>query len=66
MEAESDWKATVEKEAEGLVDSLKQLYNNEKWVANGNKPCDMFKMSVDNRMATKGTAIVAYSFEKVV
>ena len=26
----------------------------------------MFKMEVDNRMATKGTAVVQYPYEKVV
>ena len=48
------------------MDRFKELYNHEKWVANGNKPCEMFKMEVDNRMATKGTAIVPYPYEKVI
>jgi hypothetical protein len=63
---EADWKTTVEKEAEGLIDELKELNANEKWVANGDKPCDMFKMEIDSRMASKGVAVVEYPFEKVL
>ena len=68
MEADkdTDWKPLVEKESEGLIDAFKELYNHEKWTPNGNKPCDMFKMEVDKRMATKGSAVVNYSYEKVV
>lgn len=66
MEGESNWKETVEKEAEGLVNSLKELNAHEKWVANGNKPCEMFKMEVDNRLATKGVSVVTYPIEKVI
>ena len=66
MEGEKDWKKTCEEEAGGLVDKLKELNSNEKWVANGDKPCVMFKMDVDNRMAAKGTAVVEFPLEKVI
>ena len=66
MEGGADWKKICEEEAGGLVDKLKELNNHEKWVANGNKPCDMFKMEVENRLASKGTAVVEFPYEKVI
>jgi hypothetical protein len=66
MEGDNDWKTSCEQEAGNLVANLKELNANEKWVANGNKPCDMFKMEVDNRLAVKGISIVQFPYEKVV
>ena len=66
MEGDTDWKKTCEEEAGGLVDKLKELNTSEKWVANGDKPCSMFKMEVENRLASKGTVVVEFPYEKVL
>ena len=63
---EADWKPIVEKEAEGLVDKMKELSSSDKWVANGNKPCQMFKMDIENNLGSKGIAVIEFPFEKVL
>ena len=35
-------------------------------MANGEKPCALFKMEVDSRMASKGVATIEYPLEQVV
>lgn len=44
---------------------LKELESFEKWEANGEKPCAMFKTEIDGRVASKGVAKVNYNIEKV-
>ena len=63
---EVDWKPIVAKEAEGLVEKIKEINGSDKWVANGNKPCEMFKMDIENNLGSKGIAILDFPFEKVL
>jgi len=63
---QEDWKATVEKEAEGLVEKMKEIISSDKWVANGNKPCEMFKMDIENNLGSKGVAVLEFPFEQVI
>jgi hypothetical protein len=44
---------------------LKELEDYNKWEANGDKPCVMFKTEIDGRVASKGIAKVNYNIEKV-
>jgi len=48
-----------------VIQRIKELEVHEGWKPNGNKPCDMFKMEIENRIASKGTAIVPYNIEKI-
>lgn len=34
----------IEAESKDLVDKLKEMNESPNWVANGNDPCEMFKM----------------------
>lgn len=56
----------IEAESKDLVDKLKEMNESPNWVANGNNPCDMFKMEVGDRFASKGSATVNYPLEKVL
>lgn len=49
-----------------VIGRVKELENHPGWKANGNKPCDMFKMDIDNRVASKGIAVVPYNIEKII
>ena len=63
---EADWKQPVEKEAEGLVEKMKEISSSDKWVPNGNKPCEMFKMDIEKNLGSKGIAVIEYPLEKVL
>jgi hypothetical protein len=41
------------------------LENHPNWQENGDKPCKMFKMEIDGRVASKGIAIVNFSINDV-
>lgn len=45
---------------------LQELETSEKWVANGDKPCALYRMEIGDRIASKGVAIVKFNIEKVV
>ena len=59
-------KAQAEEFSKTLVPLIKELQNSPNWAPNGENPCKMYKMEVDNRVASKGVAIVNYPFDKVV
>jgi hypothetical protein len=33
---------------------FKEIYNSKKWEKFADKPCDMFKMEIEGRIASKG------------
>ena len=35
------------------------------WIPNGTSPCEMYKVSINERVASKGIAIVDYPIDKV-
>lgn len=49
-----------------IIARLKQMETTEKWIANGEDPCKMYKMEVDSRMASKGIHVNEYNIEKVI
>ena len=49
-----------------VIDRIKELETHPGWKANGNKPCEMYKMEIDNRVASKGVAVVPYNIEKII
>ena len=55
-----------EQVAQTALKRLKELEVSEKWQANGDKPCKMFKTEIDGRVASKGIDKVAYNIEKVI
>lgn len=63
---EGNVQTQVEAEAKDVVERLIALNNNPNWVANGNDPCTMFKIELENRVASKGVAVVNYPIEKVM
>lgn len=48
-----------------ILARLQQLETCPDWIANGDKPCAMFKMEVDERVASKGIAKVNFNINKV-
>lgn len=36
------------------------MNNSPNWVPNGNDPCEMFKMEIGDRIASKGVAVANY------
>lgn len=45
---------------------LDELASDPNWQKNGEKPCDMYKLEVEGRIASKGVAIVNYPLAEVV
>jgi hypothetical protein len=58
--------AKVEAESKDIIQKLKELNGNYNWQPNGDKPCLMFKIEVENRVASKGVAVVNFPIEKVL
>lgn len=59
-------KAQLEEQAKTLVNVYKELVNSPNWAPNGEDPCKLYKMEVDNRVASKGVATINYPLEKVI
>lgn len=57
---------SIKKEAETAMVRLKQIETDENWVQFGETPCNMFKMDVDGRLASKGIVTVNFSYNEVV
>jgi hypothetical protein len=51
--------------AQNGLKRLKEMEASEKWTANGEKPCKMFKCEVGDRVASKGIDKVKFNIEKV-
>jgi hypothetical protein len=50
----------LNKIAQTMIDDLKSLEGNPKWEKFSDKPCQMFKMEIDGKMASKGVAVAYY------
>jgi hypothetical protein len=37
-----------------MLKNFKEIYNSKKWEKYSNKPCDMFKMEIEGRIASRG------------
>lgn len=55
--------AEILQTAQGSIEKLKALYQNQKWEKVSDKPCLMFKMEIDDRLAAKGEATVPFSID---
>ena len=55
-----------EQTVKDLKKQMMDLLNSPNWVANGNNQCEMFKIDIGERVASKGVAIVNYNINKVV
>lgn len=64
MEANSQ--ASVEAEAKDVIIRLKEMNANPNWQPNGTDPCEIFKIEIDERIASKGVAVVNFPIEKVI
>ena len=49
------------KDGEDVVKRLKELEESKEWKENGKKPCDMYKMEINGRVASKGIAVVNFN-----
>lgn len=52
-------------EGKQAYERMKNIEQNKDWEKYDSKPCEMYKMQIDGRTASKGECIVNYNIEEV-
>lgn len=60
--SDADLKAKVT----GVLVKLKELEVSSEWEQIASKPCKMYKMGIDSRVASKGIAVVNFPISKII
>ncbi len=53
-------------QSQAIIPKLQEIENDNNWAANGHNLCDLFKIEIGDRLASKGVATINYPIEKVI
>jgi len=58
--------AELAAQSQGIIPALQKIEQDPNWAPNGNDICELFKIEIGDRLASKGVATVNYPIGKVI